>query len=24
VPVKLGLRKRPLQEAELNPLDPRT
>ena len=24
VPVKLGLRKRPLREAELNPLDPRT
>ena len=24
VPVKLGLRKRPLQEVELNPLDPRT
>jgi oxazoline/thiazoline synthase len=24
VPVKLGLRKRPLQEAELNPLDPPT
>ncbi len=24
VPVKLGLRKRPLREADLNPLHPRT